>query len=215
MRRTGSALATALSLGLIVGVCLLQRGSEPEIIVPPSRNHFRWDYSAFPLQLGVDTSSFSSDERETIKEVVYYWNDLIGTTVFEVTEVDINDHMITGEVVRSPFGHIIIYETELGMAENGASSLGLANVHPSYELGTVSGIHDGVVRIDSTNVNAHLFLVVAHELGHILGLSHDNDITSLMWPYVTESAGVVMPEDIDFIRSQLRMPSIPACLSEI
>ena len=45
----------------------------------------------------------------------------------------------------------------------------------------------------------YILVVLIHELGHSVGLGHDEDVRSVMYPHAAGSGGQFEAQDIDFI----------------
>jgi predicted Zn-dependent protease len=212
--RKGSILAFGMSILMLCGVVYPGCGhqpvpalADPIEAIRPQVNH--WDPSVFSLEVHIDVN-MDSRTSEQILVATDYWNELIGTDVFSVTEEDLNQHMVDGELQRPPYGVVYVQVRELGSVSRKRSLLGLTETFfntlslSSHEIDSV------IVWIDpDMHDSGNILTVAIHEFGHCLGLEHDTDITSIMYPYALESDGQVMNNDILYIQRQTEILRSP------
>jgi predicted Zn-dependent protease len=157
-----------------------------------------WQRSLFPLRIQVDTG-LKEIFRNHIREAVQTWNLEIGTSVLIFEEIDIQDRIFQGELANPIPGQVIVFSAELGRSANREIVLGLARCIYAHRA-----IIAGIIWLDDDLVEEQVYGVALHELGHILGLQHFPEPTSVMYYRPLESSGDIRHEDVEFIRSQIR-----------
>lgn len=185
-------------LGTSLLGCTPVQSQRPEHLVQP-----RWQETPFPLVFLVDVD-FKQTYRDEIRNAVQTWNDSVGIQILEYQEFDVETVIIEGEMVEPPLGHIYVYSRELGRTRTGDTTLGLAE--RIYKRGWMQS---GIISLDEDLGLADAYPVMLHEIGHILGLSHSSEITSIMYAHPTMTSGDIREEDIEYILSQVRGRSLP------
>ena len=148
-----------------------------------------FDRGRIPLHLLVD-HKFNSRFRDAVVEAAEFWNTAIGTTWFVAPDV-------VGEggslIAIDPYnddtnhGRAFAY-THLALTEN------------------KKGIAGASIRINTKRYDLHdlsitvLCNAIAHELGHTLGLAHDDISDSIMYGKARADGAMVMESDITFLR---------------
>lgn len=155
-----------------------------------------WQSEDFPLEVVVDRR-LSPERQRALQEAIQTWNDVAGTTVFTITrEIDWYER----EMMYRHDGTIYVMQGDLTQVQMDGLGyiLGLCNLdwHDCHN-------HNALVTIDLAAPDWGASLIFEHELGHALGLTHDNWQPSIMWPYVLESGARVLPDDRNFVQWEL------------
>ena len=151
-----------------------------------------WEPQDFPLSVVVDTR-LSGNQQAALIESVQAWNIAVGANVFTITrEVE----WFSTELLSPQTQTVYVLLSDLsnaGYLVQGLASLEAQDCHIQYVR----------VFIDLDVPDSDASLVLIHELGHSLGLSHDRWQPSIMWQYANSSGGRIMPDDVNFIQWEL------------
>lgn len=192
-----------------VGVLLLfvlsscyvpQDFQEPRAYKIDTRN--RWDPECTPITLVV-SSEFDSRAYELVQLAAEYWNSLLGEQVLysylstESSPVFAQGLLTDSTVARC--GLVYVYPVE---------SFGSKLDRVGATRLTVNSASPWLVETGEVQISRHLFfddarfIVIAHELGHVLGiLQHNNeDNTDLMSPSIGDSTLAVTAQELDTAR---------------
>lgn len=210
--KKGVLLALSIGIALMLWVGITSRNLTRQYINIADEVHLNlahWSSEDFPLSVRVDVSSFSQEERERIFEVAEHWNLVIGEPIFEASEIDLDLYILRGNLLEASPGEIFVQETELGLSGGGGRVLGITEYHTGGYSLDFTQFNNSVILLDNDTSYEDLFVVAVHEFGHALGLGHDGDANSVMYRYALESGGVIMDDDIEYIRNQLRPRFVP------
>lgn len=143
-----------------------------------------WQSGEFPLIVAADESADDND-RFAMVSAIGIWNERVGREVF-VYEDDLSlPHQIT-------FSQSDVPDITHGVTQ-------AICWQRSYE-GRMVEAH---ISIDDLTSPSDSVIVLVHELGHSLGLSHDSFFGSVMYPSAVDSAGVILGDDLRFVLWQM------------
>lgn len=136
---------------------------------------------------------FSAQVRQAIERAAIFWNDALKHEAFTMRLVD--------------GGSTVVVDLYAGNESRRRKNKVLAYVTP-YLDEELKGIKSAAVRINTNLIDQSVFELdvlthaIAHELGHVLGLRHDSDPGSLMYPKVKGLATrpYITQNDTKFIR---------------
>lgn len=157
-----------------------------------------WDH--YPIVVDIDSRYLTPEQINIVIFCINQWN----TTA----EGEILSYRITNNL-SGDFDDVYITSGSLNSFPdaNGHSHkyLGLTTRRFKCDaLGQAVRMQHALVQLEEKMFIYNWRVVVLHELGHVLGLNHDQTTQeSVMWPYALDSLGTIMPEDVIYIRSLL------------
>lgn len=132
-----------------------------------------WPQSQLPLSVVVfsgDHVALKEQERgsKIVKEAIDDFNLQVGRTLFGVAKIADEEPDV-----------VVIWGVPSIVGDNGAGSRKVGGYVNHAKLGTTM---QAIVRIRETSSDRLAFVTTLHELGHVVGLAHDQFISSLMYP---------------------------------
>ena len=177
---------------------------------------YHWSQSNFPIPVMIN-QDMDQVTREGVLHAIALWNSEVGVDVF-VAEVD---PPLTfpgfADNGRFPYrGYIIVETGYAGVTPDGVQRYAFAAVSllPSVP-GFHGEIHSSYILIDLSLPDilaSHMITrVVFHELGHSLGLAHDEyDRSSIMALSSTNGTQYLQNQDLAFVMRQVGLPVVLA-----
>lgn len=165
-----------------------------------------WRPQDFPLHVVADRR-LTTVRRAALEEAIVRWNVAAGAEVFSLDrEIDWFDL----ELLDPEQGTVYVLVMDLpDNPTTGSITQGWASL--SYDGCRIIHV---LTFLDVAVPDQDAMLVFEHELGHSLGLAHDDNESSIMWYYANSSGGQIMADDLFYIRWELthgnpRNPSLP------
>ena len=141
-----------------------------------------WNRNRFPLVIALD-NSISFVDFLHMNIAMEHWNTQVGADVFVFDAERPAD--------------IYFEKTDLPDVNEEVQLQGLASLQEFN--GEVINCH---IRLDVATSMEDATVVLVHELGHCLGLTHDSWPGSVMFPHAAESGKQILQDDLEFVRWQ-------------
>lgn len=156
-----------------------------------------WDQHAFPIGVTVDPG-MSEEKMVAVRQAIEVWNEETGLQVFVYNGRGPNPNRANT---------IWIVERELPKSRCGGQVYGYAHRYFRTDaLGIKTAIDRGIIELHTGVPGDRILSTSIHELGHILGLHHDREIESIMYPYNLPDRGDISEEDLQFVRDMIQAP---------
>jgi len=187
-----------LLLILLLGITSCDScSSSSEINILRNRNGepIFWDQSAYPITILAD-DRFTRDQLETLQSAVDFWETSTQRDLFtlyaEPNEI---------RILNPGHGEVSFSFAQLTRTPE-AQHLG--ETRPYLVKGRDTLIHSMTVEVDeSTLSNSRvLWVVSAHELGHVLTINHDPEKESLMYVEAKASGQKILLRHVEHVHKQ-------------
>lgn len=157
----------------------------------------RWHPQDFPLTLLVD-ADFGETNLEALQQAVFSWNSSLDSEVFVLAERRVS--WTSSEIYAPDSGTIIVLRGDIPDDSPMRIKQGQANLTWNERTGHLANVY---VFLDIAVPDRDAMLVLKHELGHALGLRHDDWRGSVMYRDAVGSGGRIMPDDLNFVRWEM------------
>ena len=150
----------------------------------------------YPILIRID-SNLSDYQIDATTAAIDRWNRVANTEIFRYDNLESNNENISQENIST----VWIGECQLGRNSENQQFLGFTNrtfLLDSY--GEPIRINFGSICIWNQLNDDEWYPVITHELGHILGLNHDTDTQSIMYPDPVTASGIIVTEDREYVR---------------
>jgi hypothetical protein len=179
--------------------CLPERSNVPEhdYTINGHGQPVGWSADSFPIPV-IISPSFDEYEVNAIELSIGYWNRTVGLEVFRPVYGLSN-------VIQHTIGAISLTEQRLE-PNCGYQTLGLATKYWNLDFwGEPTVIRSTHIEIHDELQHSSMYMrTVVHELGHALGLHHDRDSSSVMYPSVFDGSWEIEQVDLDFVINSMR-----------
>lgn len=156
--------------------------------------YVHWNLADVPILVNIN-SEFTPVETDIIVQAVHSWNEEVGFDLFRLAESPEDRFIRTHS--------IFIQKVDSIPRRNGLTILGLCYSYFSY-AGIAPRVRHSItnVRIEVIeNKDQTEFLrTIRHELGHAIGLGHDHNRDSLMYPRMDHTEGALEERDRAVVR---------------
>lgn len=155
-----------------------------------------WAQDAFPIRVVMD-SNMREKRKRVVTQAVIEWNTRTGLEVFTLEEGS----------EPSGNGTIWVVEEALGENECGHQLYGLARRFYNRDFfGIKMSISRSRIRLHTGVPDERILSTAIHELGHALGLHHDRELESVMFPHNNGQRGSITDEDRDYVIMMINGP---------
>lgn len=151
-----------------------------------------WYTTNFPLHVVMD-ESLTPMQVEAVRLAVRRWNVAVGARVFR-------DPVVVSWTHEALNGHLAGY---VGVTSRHIPGGHLGQAHWTVYRHTPDRMRHVLVVLNPDLSQAVTHNVVVHELGHALGLAHDEDPSSVMYVQSSDKARIISDEDLEYVRWQL------------
>lgn len=183
-------LSFSLALLFPTVACAKPSKPDPTFLVTTKGQKAHQKLEQLPLRVGMKTSGmYWAGEAAAAVE---YWNTITGIELFKFVDVEAPDEFV------APEGAILISATEEEVCgdEDGCKAVTTMEVDQASGEIQVLGVEMPVGLIHPMSA----FLMMTHELGHCLGLAHDENTKSIMHPSATSSDQTASDADVAALR---------------
>ena len=148
-----------------------------------------WRSSEFPLLMEVDVYSVEAPSEEDVQraheatdDAISFINDRLGFEAYRRVDLVPRNHV-----------HVLVGVPQESVNSDTIGESGIADAGGTFSL-SGSEAHWTHCNIQTSNTGNLLDLVLKHELGHCLGLAHDESSRSIMFPVQKDFSG--FPPDL-------------------
>lgn len=162
------------------------------MLVSQSGAAYHWSPDSFPIPVFID-SSLSLKAYQEVVDSCNVWNAAVRGQVFNCGVPDEDAALV----------HVSMGQLGINASGNPVSGRAVFVLHTDDEGNDHGQILFASVYLDLEAEVSKYRQILSHELGHVLGLDHDNDKESLMYPSVIDTSWTIQPEDIRAVRAQM------------
>lgn len=185
----GVVVLLAIS-GVIYGV-ITKAGDEGLMV--RNGHELKWDRADFPVGCFYQ-SGYPADYANSYETARQRLNKAAGKTILGIC----TRWQLKKEIKEAPSGSILlrirpVEERPDGYERHGATTEHRYNKENGRILAATVSVDDGLS-------GQLLYEVTLHELGHVLGLDHDRNKSSFMYPIALDRSGDLSKKDIDLLK---------------